>query len=95
MPIDPHASPPKYKSKVLQSPRKAEAVDISAGDHAFTVIPTTLYVGGAGNVYASLAGEGTTFHSYVGVTAGTTLIGQWHTIRSDTTATDMVALRPE
>lgn len=93
MPIDPQADP-KYNDNVLNSPRKPEAVDISAGDHAATTIPTCMWVGGGGTLYASLAGASTTFNTYTNVSNGYMFVGQWHTIRSDTTCTNMVLLRP-
>ena len=93
MAIDPLAEA-RYGQRPTMSPRGAEAVDISAGDHALTAIPTALYVGGTGILYAPLADESGTFHTYANIANGTLLPGQWHTIRSDTTATQMVALRP-
>jgi hypothetical protein len=93
MAIDPRVGS-SYRDEPTASPRAAEAIDVSSGDHALTVIPTCIRVGDEGTLYASLADEPTTFHTYTNVSNGELLIGQFHTIRSDSTVTNAVAMRP-
>ena len=93
MGIDPRATK-SYRDNPTASPRAAELIDVTAGDHVLTVIPTVIRVGTGGILYASLADEPAVYHTFTNVTDGSTVTGQFHTIRSDTTITDAVALRP-
>ena len=67
-----------------------EAVDIAAADHACASTTRALYVGGAGDVIATIGGVDLTFKA---VPAGTVLPMQATVIKKvGTTATYMVAL---
>lgn len=93
MGIDPRATK-GYRDNPTASPRAGEAIDVTSGDHVLTVIPTTIRAGTGGILYASLADAPAVYHTFTNISDGGSITGQFHTIRSDTTITDAVALRP-
>lgn len=91
--IDPRADK-GYRDDPTASPRAGEDIDVTAGDQELTVVPTMIRAGTGGILYASLADEPAAFRTYTNIADGGEIKGQFHTIRSDTTITDAIALRP-
>lgn len=77
---------------VYDVPIRSEAVDISSTDHTFTIKRITgIYVGGTGNIVATLYGDSGA-RTYA-VTAGQILLGMFGSVtRTNTTATGLIGL---
>ena len=76
-------------------PNAHQSVTPSDTENSSTELPAStisLFVGGAGNITAQMWGESTTEVAYVGLAAGSELVGNFRYVKSTgTTATNIVA----
>lgn len=78
-------------SRAMLSPNRDAAIDVSAADHTFTTIPTTLFIGNGGDLVVRLVGSSTDT-TYENLPDGSELVRQVSIVRtSGTTATGIIA----